>query len=195
MKADHMPALTSVSVRLFLSRILLTASLAIAPAFAAESPTLGPELLTNGNLADGDMNWTLETHEGAQGHLTILENGYEKKPALVVTAEVTEPEAKLWTIQLSQRELSFKKGEKYRLTFAAKSSDGKWAYATLGETTPPYGSVCTGSQIKLSQDWQVFSYDFTVTKDTPYGRLIFTNLNTGGQSRSFAAISLKHIGQ
>lgn len=169
--------------------MLFTASL-----FAA-APELkpGPELLVNGTLAKGEASWTLETHVGSQATLTVVEKAFEEKTALDVTVEDTGTEKDLWAVQLTQGGLSFKQGEKYRLTFAAKSSNGVWAFATLGETVPPYGSVSNGSQITLREKWQKFTFDFTVTKDAPHARLIFTNLNRGGQTISFSNISLKAL--
>jgi len=178
--------------RLFVGLVIFGGS-AIVSCLAAGTPALGPELLANGKLADGDMGWILQTLEGAEGTLAVHEKDYNGKPALVVTAGATGDGKKLWTIQLAQNGLSFRKGEKYRLTFAAKSSDGKWSYVTLGETVPPYGTVCKGTQIMLSDSWQVFSYDLTVTKDAPEARLVFTNLNDPGETRSFADISLRKI--
>lgn len=183
---------TLMGCRLIAGLVML-GGFATLSCLASDAPGLGPELLANGKLADGDMGWTLQTLQGANGSLAVLEKGYDGKPALIVTAEATETSRKLWTIQLAQNGLSFKKGIKYRLTFAAKSSDGKWSYVTLGETVPPYGTVCKGSQIMLSDSWQVFSYDFTVAKDAPEARLVFTNLNDPGQTRSFADISLREI--
>lgn len=176
------------------SRLLGIASLGMlftAALFAAApEPKPGPELLLNGALAQGTDDWKLETHVGSQATLTVVEKAFEEKPALDVTVEDTGTEKDLWAVQLTQGGLSFKQGEKYRLTFAAKSSNGVWAFATLGETVPPYGSVSAGSQITLRETWQKFTFDLTVTKDAPHARLIFTNLNRGGQTISFSNISL-----
>ncbi|HEY8966901.1 MAG TPA: carbohydrate binding domain-containing protein, partial [Candidatus Methylacidiphilales bacterium] len=124
----------------------------------SRAENLGPEMLVNGSLAEGKLGWSLDVIEGASADLTLVEKGCGEKPALSVAIHPSTSE-KLYTVQLTQKELALKKGQTYRLTFQAKSDPGTWFFVTLAGASAPYAQLTKGAQVQAGTDWKPFSFD------------------------------------
>lgn len=145
------------------------------------------ELLINGSFSNGTTSWQLDHINGAEGTLSIddVENG--KKAAHVVVPKAAET---AFHVQLFQGKLNIVAGEKYHLSFRACGNPAVEIGLNMMVAEAPWTNLWK-EKVKLTPEWQTFSFEVTATQSSDNARVTFTGLGSRKGDYSFTDVSLK----
>ena len=156
----------------------------------------GPELLTNGDFADGGEGWGLQTRELMTP--TVEQTGPDGARCLKVHCAGPGPIA--WSMQMHQIGLDLEDGKPYTFEFRIRAGKpGKVAaIARLDHAHPDTGRfevVGLNRSIELNEKWQQYRFTFIARNPRPNGnRIGFTFPNEEGDIW-LADLSLRRGGQ
>lgn len=151
-----------------LTYLLLTPFL-FTTLFAEDAP-----ILRNGDFQQESTHWRLETHQDAQGTLSLNQNGPNKKPALRITLDQAGSDH--WQMSLVQDKVPVEPGKTYLLRFSARASDYRVFGVALGEGSGEYKVLSGKWDLQTEGEWKAI--EVTLTSEQAKGpvRLIFGNL-------------------
>lgn len=133
--------------------------------------------LEDGNyIYNGDFNtslddWKFQPFEptnmfGGEGN-AISENGEAK-------ITITKPGNAVHAIQFVQPNVPMKKGERYKLTFDARSTGNRTAVVNISGPEQNYSRYLSDQTLSLTSAMQTFSYEFSMESETdPHARVEF----------------------
>jgi hypothetical protein len=129
----------------------------------------GPELLRNGDFAEGTAGWTLQLGGAAAADFTITDDGPEGKRAarISVTATSTAP----WHVQLRQAGLPVEQGRAYRLAFWAKAAPDRQLAVSCARGSAPGGALGLSDAAKLTGQWQRLEFTFRASATDPQAQV------------------------
>ncbi len=143
--------------------------------------------LVNGDFAqtealdDGD-GWAFMLFNGGKGAAEI------KDSTLTIT---TEAEGTVdYSLQLVQPNIPMIKGQKYKVSFEAASSDTRDFIVCISGPSAAYVRYMADTKVTVTPEWQTFTYEFEMTeRDDENGRIEFNMGKTG----STADIYLRNV--
>jgi len=182
---DHLPAPYRRELSGLWADWLKTAhgGMASPPAAWAEGAhPAGPELLVNGDFAQGFEHWNLEQHEGAAAQIKTADG------VLRVDVQKTGPQP--WHVQFNQAGLHFRQGETYTATFRARAATPRKISVNASQAHEPW-AVLGSKEFALTPEWQSCSLTFAASQSDDRGRLSFSGLATATGVCEVAGISLR----
>ena len=144
-------------------------------------------LIYNGDFADAEAlddeeNWRFLLFADGDGTAQIKDGVLEVSE----TAKGTEE----YSVQIIQAEIPLHKGNKYRVSFDAKSSVDKKIFMCISAPTAGWVRYLPERFIRMTPEWQTFTYEFEMTrKDDPNGRLEFNM----GKRMPLADMSFRNV--
>ena len=144
-------------------------------------------LIYNGDFADAEAlddeeNWRFLLLADGDGTAQIKDGVLEVSE----TAKGTEE----YSVQIVQAEIPLHKGNKYRVSFDAKSSVDKKIFMCISAPTAGWVRYLPERFIRMTPEWQTFTYEFEMTrKDDPNGRLEFNM----GKRMPLADMSFRNV--
>jgi beta-glucanase (GH16 family) len=139
-------------------------------------PLVDGNYIYNGSFDNDLADWKFQPFEpsdlfGGEG-TAAAENGEAK-------ISITKPGNAVHAIQFVQPDLPIEKGERYKLTFDARSQGGRTAVINISGPERNYSRYLSDQTLSLTETMQSFSYEFTMENETdPHARLEF-NLGQG----------------
>ncbi len=162
---------------------------ALKTAWGVHSQPLGPELLSNGDFAEGTLGWNLEQHFGALATLQVVSEGPQGVPALRIESQKLGSEG--WHLQLNQAGLRLSADQPYTLRFWAKSDLPCRISVGIGQAHSPWQSLGFDSPIELTPQWQEYHFTFLLSQGDNNARINFTGLSQQRATYWLAQVSLK----
>jgi hypothetical protein len=156
----------------------------------------GPELLANGDFAEGAKQWTLERHEKAEATAT---GDAEAPPAprgstpagKSIRINVARSSSMAWHVQFNQPGLKVQTGRPYTLTFWAKADKPLQLSANLSQAHAPWQALGLNTPIRLTSEWKPFRFVFEPTQDDANARVTFSDLARQPGSVWLAGVSFR----
>ncbi len=142
---------------------------ALQQAWGKGSRSAGKQLLRNGDFTRNTEGWKLSQRKPAAASLEISNEDPPGRPcAKVIVSEVTDTP---WHIMLTQRPLSLRKGNKYRVAFSAAASSPRSLSVEVCRSQPykGYGS----NRFELQQQWRECEFTFVAPENDDGVRLSF----------------------
>ncbi|MCA9922228.1 MAG: FG-GAP repeat protein [Anaerolineales bacterium] len=126
-------------------------------------------IIRNHEFENGTADWRFSSN--GRGIFSTSNNAYSRQSAaeLMILRAGTN-------VQLYQNRILLEPNQRYRLQFAAYSSNGQDMAIYLHKHQAPYTNYGLSTTVNLSTDWQVFEFEFTTTGFTHVvndGRLRF----------------------
>ena len=160
-------------------------------AWEGDIPPDGPQLISNGNFAQGDKGWNIETGGGSAATKEIVAEG----GANYIRWDATKAGTTEWNLQLHYGDVAVTHGTPTRLRFRARSSEPHDLMVRLMNQDTPWKDVFTSSTVKLTPQWQQFDVSGTIENPQRVPvRLSFDALNTPG-TIEIADVSVRVGGQ
>lgn len=157
--------------------------------FGLITQTHGAELLSNGNFSSGSAYWHLDQFSGASATLMSLPtSGPDGSNALRIT--VTNAGTQSWHVQFLQTGLAITTGQTYLLSFFAKTEDSLEPSVAIQQHYDPWGNVSPLYKPALTNEWQLFTYEFTADSNDDNLRLNFGDLGLTTGSIELARVSV-----
>ncbi len=150
---------------------------------------LGGELLRNGNFAAGLDGWTFEQGNGAKLSAEVAPGPRPGERALLVTT--LRPGKLSWNLQVHQVGLTLREGKIYTLAFQAKSDEPRTISVGVRLDQAPWTFVGLSVPVKLSTEWQKFSFSFVAANTAPGHVRVSFNLQNALGRFWFANVSLR----
>lgn len=141
---------------------------ALKPARAV-SPNVGANLLLNADFSQGAKGWSLENTAPARGSMRI-EDGLSGAPGVTgrtVHFEVAAIGKQSWNVQCYQMGVNLKDGEKYLLSFWAKSDRPRSIRIDGIMDKPDWHPIGLGASPKFGASWEKYLIPFTATRSEP----------------------------
>ncbi|MFO0948313.1 MAG: carbohydrate binding domain-containing protein [Planctomycetota bacterium] len=132
-------------------------------------------------------DWHLGVPENGKGRLRYLPGDEEVMRAEYV-AEVKEP----WQIQLSRKGFQFEANQRYRLSFRAKGDQARPITLLCLEAQAPFQNLGLYQQIKLTDAWQEFHFEFPANK-TDDNAVVCFNLGESQIPLEVANVTLEKL--
>ncbi|MCS7225102.1 MAG: carbohydrate binding domain-containing protein [Armatimonadetes bacterium] len=167
---------------------------ALRKAWGVEEKPLGPEMLANRDFSKGLDGWVLEQHFGAQGvamtePVSVGDRGPKSPWSLKIT--VIKRGQEDWHVQLNQPGLRVEKGIPYTLSFWARSDRPTSVSIGIKQAHEPWQDLGFRTSVKVTEEWQQFSYTFIVSESDTNARLDISGLSQREGSYWFADFSLR----
>jgi hypothetical protein len=130
-------------------------------------------------------NWYLASN-GPQGKVSIEGN------TIRVDVMTTSPHA--WDLNLGQHGIPLEDGQKYRLQFRARASEGVTGFVGAGVDHPDWHDVGLNQPMNLTTAWKSFSLSFTASR-TDGDHHVVPNFMVGARACTiwFADVSLEKV--
>ena len=131
----------------------------------------GDDILPAGGL----MRWRLEQNGGSQQELGGLPDGGVRWVA-------TRAGAERWHLQLGSDRIAMREGQRYELTFKARSPTANELNVYCAQCDAPWNQLGFSTELKLGGDWQTFTYFISPGAVTTQSgaRIVFSLLNRTG---------------
>lgn len=149
-------------------------------------------LVYNGDFSDAESlddeeNWRFLLFNGGEGTAEI------KDGVLEVSAK--EKGTEEYSVQIVQADIPLLKGNKYRVSFDAKSAEDRKIFMCISAPTAGWVRYLPERLIRMTPEWQTFTYEFEMTKkDDPNGRLEFNmGKRTPVTDMSFRNVRIEQI--
>lgn len=132
----------------------------------------GPNLIQNGNFAEGTKHWQSEANFGAKATLTPVEGGGIRWTS-------TQSGKEGYSLQFSQPGLQLEESKSYRLTFRARSDKKAVLEVHVQNAAPPWALLGMQEKMSLTPEWRSFQFEFAPHSVLPDGknRIVFSLLN------------------
>jgi Carbohydrate binding domain/Cellulase (glycosyl hydrolase family 5) len=132
----------------------------------------GPDLISNGDFAEGTKGWGSEAMHGAEATL-------RKSDAGGITWTSTQSGKEGFSLQLSKAGLAFDEAKVYRLSFRARSTQSAKIQVHAQNSAPPWAQLGMSQKLQLTPDWQSHEIEFAPHSVLPDGqnRIVFSLLN------------------
>jgi hypothetical protein len=153
------------------------------------SPLAG-NVVTNSFFESGKTPWQFFT-DGTGAFTVPTTSPWDCTASAQVTVNTTGSNIQLW-----ESGFSLQANKHYRLSFAAKSSNGRDIGVTVHRHTSPYTSYGLSLQtVPLDTDWALYTYDFTTTGFTGTStdtrlRFVMNSYATAGTTYSLDGVTL-----
>ncbi|RYX81179.1 hypothetical protein EON83_25315 [bacterium] len=136
-----------------------------------------PNVLTNGQFADGTQGWSLETQDKAEGQISVVElqnapaNGPTGRALHVQIGQI--PDAS-WKLQLHQTGLDLKANSFYTLGYWVRADKARKASSYFALDQDPWSQVGGQAALQLTPEWQYVRVVFRAGATVPnHSRLSF----------------------
>lgn len=127
----------------------------------------GDELVLNGDFSASGSYWNFFAIGGASAQGSVSSSGEYR---INISNGGSDPSE----IQLAQRPIPLVKGEKYRLSFDARSAGLRPFRVLIAQSQPPYSRYFIMDNLSLTDESQHFSFDFVMEDTTDLNaRLVF----------------------
>ena len=132
----------------------------------------GPNLIINGDFAEGTKVWQSEASFGAKATLTKVEGGGIRWTS-------TQSGKENYSLQFSQPGLHLEEAKAYRLSFRARSEQSATLDVHAQNSAAPWAQLGMQEKMQLKPEWQDFSFEFAPHSVLPDGknRIVFSLLN------------------
>lgn len=142
-----------------------------APQSVRWTPTriarLGPNLLKNGNFAQGGERWTPEVGPApAASAVEWVEvpHGLQRAPGKLARFRVTGVGSEPWHVQMYQTGLDLKEGDVYVFGFWARADRDRPLGLSSNIDGGDYHGIGLGKRLKVTRQWRKFSARFTAIR-------------------------------
>lgn len=149
---------------------------------------LGNEMLSNRDFSSGISNWIIEQHGTSKISPSILNNDSNTAKILCLNTEKISDAS--WHGQLAQGPLNIKSGQRYTLTFWAKSDVPKDITVYLGQAHTPWKRLWA-HDLSLIKDWKKYEYLISSEESDTNAKVVFSQLAVKLGSVYLSNISLK----
>ncbi|HEX2950257.1 MAG TPA: carbohydrate binding domain-containing protein [Armatimonadota bacterium] len=154
---------------------------------------LGDVITKNGDFSHGLDGWRLEAVAPAVATMQhVAEIGPDGGSAACIDITTADPTE--WHLQLHQTGLTFKNDQSYTITFWAKANAQRQLTVYCGQDHAPWRTFWSAA-IKLTQQWQKFSFVATMSDNDTNGRLSFSNFGKTTGTIWIANASIRQGGQ
>ncbi len=132
----------------------------------------GPNLIINGDFAEGTKAWQSEASFGAKATLTKVEGGGIRWTS-------TQSGKENYSLQFSQPGLHLEAAKAYQLSFRARSEQSATLDVHAQNSAAPWAQLGMQEKMQLKPEWQDFSFEFAPHSVLPDGknRIVFSLLN------------------
>lgn len=138
------------------------------------------------NFQNDTDGWMINNQGGASSTVSVKDNKLET----VVTKGGTEG----WHIQLMKTDLLLEKGQMYRLSFTASSSEPYTATCYIGRNADPWDAYGDYNQAAFGHEEETFSYVFTMNENTdPAARFVFDLGKMVGETTALGIVTFSNI--
>ncbi len=134
---------------------------ALAAAWGAGARKAGPQMLANGDFAQGKSDWTLSVAKPAEAQLEIVREG-GTPAAKVSVAKVTGTR---WNVMLTQSGMKIQKGAKYAVSFRIKAASTQRVAAEVAHSGPGAYRGHGSTQFEAATDWSTRQFTFAAGED------------------------------
>lgn len=167
----------------------------VRQAWSAGESTPGPELLTNGDFAQGTQGWVLECHRpDAEASLAESASGPDALPGTkAVEVRVAKPGAQSWFIRFEQSGVRVRADAAYTLAFWARADRPTVLNASLEMSHEPWHVLAARRGVALTTQWQRFRFVLPVSEGDERVRMIFDPPPQAG-TLALAGVSLREGG-
>jgi hypothetical protein len=132
-------------------------------------------------------SWRLETHEGSEAQ---LEHSADIPGLLLVNISRTAVQVP-WHVQLQQRYLQLKAGEKYMLSFRARAARKRAISVAAGQDHAPWQGLGLYRELQISPQWEGFESTFVAMATDPNARIHF-DIGASDAAVEIADVVLRH---
>lgn len=132
----------------------------------------GPNLIVNGDFAEGTKAWQSEASFGSKATLTKAEGGGIRWTS-------TQSGKENYSLQFSQPGLHLEEAKAYRLSFRARSEHSATLDVHAQNSAAPWAQLGMQEKMQLKPEWQDFAFEFAPHSVLPEGknRIVFSLLN------------------
>ena len=132
----------------------------------------GPNLIINGDFAEGTKAWQSEASFGAKATLTKVDGG-------AIRWTSTQSGKENYSLQFSQPGLHLEEAKAYRLSFRARSAASATLDVHAQNSAAPWAQLGMQEKMQLTPEWQDFAFEFAPHSVLPEGknRIVFSLLN------------------
>ncbi|MCX8035857.1 MAG: carbohydrate binding domain-containing protein [Candidatus Sumerlaeia bacterium] len=134
---------------------------ALAAAWGEGSRKAGPQMLANGDFAQGKTNWTLSVAKPAEAQFDMAREG-GAAAAKVSVAKVTGTR---WHVMLTQSGMKIRKGAKYAVSFRIKAASAQRVTAEVAHAGPGAYRGHGSTQTDAATDWSARQFTFVAGED------------------------------
>ncbi len=149
---------------------------ALTAAWKGGGATLGPNLIPNPRFASNADGWSKEAQGEASYDASVVSvagqtNAPEGRAVLLSNLKTDKTD---WHLQYHAVGLDLKRGERYTVTFAAKSSGPRGLGVNTRFDRAPWSFVGLDKTVALTPEWKRYSMTFTASDPDPnHTRLSF----------------------
>ena len=125
---------------------------------AWQGEPIGDNIMRDVALSENTAQWTLVRQDVAEGALESVENVEGVEKALKVN--VTKKPAQDWQMEVVQTKLGLREGQYYTASLRARSDAPRAISVSVGINQAPWTRYGGPVTLKLTPDWQKFSFVF-----------------------------------
>lgn len=137
----------------------------------------GPNLLENHDFSEGQGPWSpwVEAAWGGEGRVVWEDD--------MVRLEVDSAGEAPWAVAMHYKEILIEQGERYVFRFRARADEPRLLRTNIGNGLSPADPPYLGYQeVKLTDEWQVFEFEFDmIFRTNRFGRIDFNAAYNEGQ--------------
>ncbi len=149
----------------------------------------GPNLIVNGDFAEGTKAWQSEANFGSKATLTrdadtpVRSEGNRLQAGVPASHFIrwasTESGKENYSLQFSQSGLHLEEAKAYRLSFRARSEQSATLDVHAQNSAAPWAQLGIQEKMQLKPEWQEFAFEFAPHSVLPDGqnRIVFSLLN------------------
>ncbi len=115
------------------------------------------------------MGWWLHTASKGTADLVFQDESPEAARIIIHEAKTSNP----FDVQLNLSNLEASSGQRYRLQFRAKADKTRNVLVGFSRSHHPWDALGLYEKIQLSENWQDFQRDFSITSDDKNARIHF----------------------
>lgn len=148
--------------------------------FLIDFRTCYNNVLQNSGFEAGSSPWSLSQHNGATATFTIDNaNPFEGNNSARV--QVNSTNGTDWHIQLNQNNQSMVMGKRYRISFAARASNGGGPMSVIMQRNSSPWDVHGDADFTVSENWETYAFEFvadvTINNDVGIRALLGATAN------------------
>jgi hypothetical protein len=167
-------------------------------AWNAESHPPGPELVLNGDFAEGLPPWALRRTGQAVATASWLPEAPPATPtgSGAVCIRITRPGTQRWHVDLNSGPVPVRRGEIYELRAAVRSPGTRSMRVVVMNSRSPWANLGLNAIVNLgaSPEWRNLSWRFRASGSDPLGRISFIGLGPETGEICIARVSLRAVG-
>lgn len=166
--------------------ITVTGNLSITAAFTNNGPSVGAELVANGDFSAGEEGWAFWAGEGAEGTFSVV-NG---EAAITMTTAGDEG----WKGQIKFVGIDISQGKTYLVSFKARASEPYELQTNVGLNEEPWTTYSGYKTFTVGTEMDSFSFEFTMSlADDRNSRIVF-DVGTFAGNLYLDDVSIKTLG-